>query len=178
MDAQWQQTFRERMHRFEERPPAHPGDVAVSIKVRVVSGCFHREHSPHAYAVIDSYLAKSSPDSEMRFQEHESGPELLVYLAATTAGITLAKSVIDLVTAIIKARAEGTQRGDKLDEPVELLVRRFDKGNEFREEVVLRIGHKEPADAKIIKRQLDAALRKLIKRDHASEESRKKRNRR
>ncbi len=75
MDPEWQKTFRERMHRFEARPPARPGDVAVSIKLRVVSGCFHREHSPHAYAVIDSQLDKSPPDSELVFEEHEESGE-------------------------------------------------------------------------------------------------------
>jgi hypothetical protein len=97
------------MHRFEARAGARPGDVAISIKIRVVSGCFHREHSPRGYAVIDSQLAKLLPDSELGFEEHESGPELLVYLAVATAGITLAKSVIDLISAIIKARAEGVK---------------------------------------------------------------------
>jgi len=177
MDAEWQKTFRERMRRFEARPPAHPGDVAVSIKVRVASGCFHREHSPRAYELIDSQLVKLSPDSELAFEEHESGPELLVYLAVATAGITLAKSVIDLITAIIKARADGVKKGDKPAEPLELIVRRVDKGHVFREEIVLRIGHNEPADAKVIEKQLDKALRKLGKKDDADEGSGKKRNR-
>jgi hypothetical protein len=95
MDAKWQQTFRERMRDFRDRRPARVGDVALSIKLRVVSGCFHREHSPHAYTLIDSHLGSLSPDVE--FVEHESGPELLVYLAVGTAGLTLAKSVIDLM---------------------------------------------------------------------------------
>jgi hypothetical protein len=177
MDAEWQKTFRDRMHRFEERLPAHPGDVAVSIKVRVVAGCFHREHSPRAYEVIDSQLAEMPPDSELVFEEHESGPELLVYLAVATAGITLAKSVIDLITAIIKSRAEGVKKGDQPADPIELMVRRVDKGHEFREEIVLRIGHKEPVDAKVIEKQLDEVLRKLVKKDDANEASGKKRNR-
>jgi hypothetical protein len=177
MDPEWQKTFRERMHRFEARTSAGPGDVSISIKFRVVSGCFHREHSPHAYAVIDSQLAKLPPDSELVFEEHESGPELLVYLAVATAGITLAKSVIDLVTAIVKSRAEGVKKGDKPAEPAELIVRRIEKGQDFREEIVLRVGHKELADAKVIKKQLDEALCKLVKKDDAIDRSGKKPNR-
>jgi hypothetical protein len=178
MDPEWQKTFRERMHRFEARAGARPGDVAISIKVRIVSGCFHREHSPRAYAAIDFQLANLPLDSGLVFEEHESGPELLVYLAVTTAGITLAKSVIDLITAIIKARADGVKKGDKPAEPVELIVRRVEKGQDFREEIVLRIGHKEPPDAKEIEKQLGEVLRKLVKKDDANERSGKKRNRR
>lgn len=165
------------MHRFEARPGARPGDVAISIKVRVVSGCFHREHSPHTYTVIDSQLAKFPPDSELVFEEHESGPELLVYLAVVTAGITLAKSVIDLITAIIKARAEGVKKGDKPSDPLEVIVRRVENGQDFREEIVMRIGHKDPADANAIEQQVAMALRKLFKKDDVYEESGKKRNR-
>lgn len=177
MDPEWQQTFRERMHRFEARAGARPGNVAISIKVRVVSGCFHREHSPYAYVVIDSQLAKFPTDSELVFEEHESGPELLVYLAVVTAGISLAKSVIDLITAIIKARAEGVKKGDKPSDPLEVIVRRVEKGHDVREEIVMRIGHEAPADASAIEQQVAMALRKLFKKDDAYKESGKKRNR-
>jgi hypothetical protein len=50
---------------------------------------------------IDTHLNRAMPDIE--FLEHESGPEILAYLAAATAGLTLAKSVFDLITAIINA---------------------------------------------------------------------------
>src|SRR2546427_8354965 len=134
MDAQWQETFRGRMRRFEARRTPRPGELSVSIKVRVVSGCFHREHSPRAYALIDQ-AAEQLVTSEHGFaiEEHESGPELLVYLALATAGVTLAKSIIDLVTAIIKARSEGVEKGDRPSDPVELIVRRTGEGSEFRE---------------------------------------------
>ena len=50
MNTEWQKTFGSRMRHFEERRPPQPGEVPVSIKVRVGSGCFHREHSPQACA--------------------------------------------------------------------------------------------------------------------------------
>jgi hypothetical protein len=84
MDPGWERTFRDRMRRFGRRQPPAPGEIPLSIKIRVTSGCFHREHSPHAYALIDSYLEGSA--TEFEFQEHESGPELLVYLALATGG--------------------------------------------------------------------------------------------
>jgi hypothetical protein len=78
--------------------------------VRVTSGCFHREHSPHAFALIDSQLVSVPPGAGFDFVEHESGPELLLYFALGTGALSLAKSVIDLVVAIIEARREGVQR--------------------------------------------------------------------
>jgi len=56
VDREWQETFRNRMRGFEARRAPKPGEAAVSIKVRVTSGCFHREHSPRAYQFIDAKL--------------------------------------------------------------------------------------------------------------------------
>jgi len=154
VDARWQETFRNRMHHFEARRAPLPGETAVSIKVRVSSGCFHREHSPRAYELIDRSLDKlAAIDSGFAFEEHESGPEILVYLALGTAGITLAKSIIDLITAIIKARSEGIRRDDHPSHPLELIVRRVHNGQEFREETVLRIGHRDSLDETQIERK-------------------------
>jgi hypothetical protein len=52
--------------------------VPVSLKVRVTSGCFHRQHSPHAYALIDRDIGALTRDPALSFVEHENGPELLV----------------------------------------------------------------------------------------------------
>jgi hypothetical protein len=116
--------------------------VSASLKVRVTSGCFHREHSPHAYTLIDAHLA-SIPrgDWVFDFVEHESGPEILVSLALATAGVGLVKSVVDLIIAIIQARRTGIDQGDSPSEPVELIARRFDHAGTLREEVVLHIDH-------------------------------------
>jgi hypothetical protein len=163
MDTKWQKTFRDRMSRFEVQRPQRAGDMAVSIKVRIVSGCFDREHSPRAYELIDSKLAKLSPNSVLAFEEHESGPELLVYIAGATAVIVLAKSIIDLITTIIKARSDGVKKGDKPADPVELIVRRVGNDREFREEIVLRIGHNDSIGTKVIGKKLEESLRKLVR---------------
>jgi hypothetical protein len=47
------------------------------------------------------------------------------------------------------------KKGDRPADPLELIVRRVDDGREFREEVILRIGHTEPVDAKAVERQVD-----------------------
>lgn len=174
MDANWQETFRNRMHRFEARRAPSPGEVAVSIKVRITSGCFHREHSPHAYELIDRSLDKLTPADGFAFVEHESGPEILVYLALGTAGLTLAKSIVDLITAIIKARSEGIQKGDRPSDPLELIVRRVHDGQGFREETVLRIGHRDSVDEAKLEQRIKDALQKLLKDDQTPKRSSRK----
>lgn len=164
MDPAWEAEFRNRMHSFELERPPRQDEVAVSIKVRVSYGCFHREHSPEAYRLIDEHLASvpASERSEFSWLEHESGPELLVYLALTTAGVTLAKSVIDLITAVLKARSKGVERGDRPKDPLEIIVRRVAAREKFEEVIVLRINHGESVDQKAIKSVVEAALQRLI----------------
>lgn len=165
MDPNWQRTFRDRMHRFERNRPPKRNEVPVSIKTRIVSGCFHREHSPRAYEIIDSKLAKLPRNLTLGFEEHESGPELLVYVAAAAAGVTLAASVINLVTAIIKARSEGVKKGDRPNEPIELIVRRVDDRRGLREETILRVGAGDRVDSQVVAKKLIASLEKLVDRD-------------
>lgn len=160
MDEAWASEFQHRMRSFGAARP-HDG-ISVSLKVRVTSGCFHREHSPHAYSLIDAHLA-SMPSEEARFDflEHESGPEVLVYLAFGTAGMALAKSVIDLLVAIIAARREGVKEGDYPSDPIELIMRRVEHGDAIVEETVLRIGNRDPIDRKQVEALLDAAIERL-----------------
>jgi len=134
----------------------------MSLKVRVTSGCFHREHSPGAYAIIDEHLSSmGSSEIPFEFVEHESGPELLVLMALGTAGLGLAKSVIDLVVAVIEARREGVKQGDRPSDPIELIVRRVDYGDAFREERILRIACDDPTDAAEIERLLRSGIERV-----------------
>jgi hypothetical protein len=165
MNNEWHRTFRNRMHDFEARHMAPLGTVPVSVKIRVSSGCFHREHSPRAYTLIDKQMSELVMHDEFTFEEHESGPELLLFVAAATAGISLAKSIIDLIVAIIKARSEGIKKGDHPASPLELIVRRTYKDQEFREETVLRIGHEEAIDRKIIEEHLKQSISNLLKEE-------------
>ena len=152
------------------RPPREC-EVPVSIKVRVTSGCFHRGHSPHAYDLIDRNLAAISPDQvNFVFEEHESGPEILVYLAVTTAGITLAKSIIDLITAIVKARSDGIRKGDHPREPLKLIIRRVRRDGEFEEEEVMQFESHGSNLVVKIEEPLNAAATRLLQ-DEVSEDS-------
>lgn len=159
LDSTWVDQFRRRIRDFGT---PMPGDgCAISIKVRVTSGCFHREHSPRAYAIIDDYLASREREA-IRVEEHESGPELLLWLAAGTATITLIKSVIDLVTAIIKARSDGIRQGDRPADPLELIVRNVGPDGRVTEERVLRIHRDDHVDAAALGTALNQAASRLL----------------
>lgn len=56
VDKHWLEGFRHTVGDFQRRQVGH-GHV-VSVKVRVESGCFHREHSPEAYKIIDARLKR------------------------------------------------------------------------------------------------------------------------
>jgi len=164
---EWEREFRQRMLDFVVIRPATGQEVPISVKVRVVSGCFHAEHSPEAYRIIDEYLAGLDRPYEFSFMPHESGPELLVYIAAGTAGLTLAKSVIDLVTAIINARAQGIRRGDGPDAPLHLMVRRSREDGVVKEETVLEVDSRIGAS----REEIDSALSRTIDRILSDDET-------
>ena len=67
-DLYWQKELRERMRGFH-RHHAPDSGPALSVKVRVVAGCFHREHSPHAYALI----TRLPVPADVEIVEHERG---------------------------------------------------------------------------------------------------------
>jgi hypothetical protein len=162
MSSLWKNDFRHRIELFENSLSGKGKGKAISIKIRVTGGCFHREHSPIAYRIIDSHLESYPPNNgEFSFIEHESGPELLVFVALGTAGITLAKSVIDLITVMIKARSEGAKKGDRHGYPVELIVRGFDD-DEVKEEIVLRFDSHDPIDREFIKESLEKKVSTML----------------
>lgn len=144
----------------------------VSIKIRIASyGCFHREHSKEAYAIIDDYVGRADlSDIQYEIVEHESGPEILVYLAFATAGLTVVKSLIELVTAIIKARSEGIKRGDHPSDPLELIVRGYEEDGKFFQETVLRIS----PESRVTPKQIETALKKGIAAKKPKKKSSKK----
>ncbi len=162
VDERWLAGFRHTVGDFQRRQTGK--GRAVSIKVRVESGCFHREHSPEAYKIIDARLRR--PPEHAEIVEHESGPELLLYLAVTAGALSLAKSVVELVTEIFKARSAGIKKGDHPRDPLVLIVRRVDEKNEYREDVILRIGHTDKVDPGAIEEALNDSIRELLdKRD-------------
>jgi hypothetical protein len=159
----WENEFQHRMRRFNAFSSNGNQGQPMSIKVRITSGCYHREHSPHAYKLIDDFLRSSLPPTEpFSFEEHESGPEILVYLAVAAGVISLSNSLVDLITNIIKARSEGIRQGDSPCDPIELIVRRFDESGNLEEEKVLRFNASDAVDKEDIERGLKEAAQKII----------------
>lgn len=160
VDEHWLKSFRHTVGDFQRRQQGD-GHV-VSVKVRVESGCFHREHSPEAYKIIDAQVRRPPECAEVF--EHESGPELLLYLAVTASTLSLAKSVVELITEMFKARAAGIKKGDHPRDPLVLIVRRVDEKDEYREDVILRMGHTDAVDSDTIEKELTTAIKDILKR--------------
>lgn len=164
MNREWKQVFRKRMADFADSHTAQGGDIPVSIKIRVTSGCFHREHSPIAYELIDEFVASIKDQrKEFAIEEHESGPEVLVYLSLTAAGVSLAAGIINLITAILKARSDGIHKGDRRSSPVKLIIRRTRRTGEVEEQEVTEIHCDAPIVRAEIESGLNAAAERLLK---------------
>ncbi len=159
VDERWLTGFRHTVGDFQQR---HKGNgQVVSIKVRVESGCFHRSCSPEAYKIVDAQLRR--PPKDVEFIEHESGPELLLYLAVTAGALSLAKSVVELITEIFKARAAGIKKGDHPRDPLVLIVRRVDDKDGYREDIILRAEYTEKMDSALIEKVLNKSVHEILK---------------
>jgi len=162
MTSPWRRTLRSRMNGFESMLPPPPGKMAVSVKVREVGFHLDTRDMDQVYDTVSRFLEHASGDPDLEVIRHESGPEILVYCAVATAGITLAKSVIDLITAILKVRSSSVRKGHRPLQPVELIVRRTVESRGVSDETVLKLGRCEKVDRKTIERELKKALSKLI----------------
>jgi hypothetical protein len=161
----WQQEIRQRLERFNH------GDgkgLAVSIKVRVKSNCFCYDHSGHFHRMMDRdrHWDREGP-SHWEYEEHESGPEWLLYLALTAAGLGVAekslgivKSVIDLVAVAVKSHREERGKRGQRPEPLVIVVRGFDSEGAFFEKPVMEIDENPPGDT-AIKDSLAAVIQQI-----------------
>jgi hypothetical protein len=160
MSDPWPRDFERRIRSFNEA--FTDSGVVVSIKVRVVSGCFHREHSPQAYGLIDAALRDPGLEAaSIQWHEHESGPEVLVWIPFATAGVALSAAVINLIVSILKARSDGVKAGDRPREPLELIVR-TSRAGEVVEEEVLRFNPDDPVHVTAIRAALNEAAVKML----------------
>jgi hypothetical protein len=158
----WENQLQSKLDQFKLSNQNTTDAIPISIKIRVTGGCFHRKHSPNAYTIIDEYLLKNPLDNAI-FEEHETGPELLVLLAFLAAGAELTAGVINFVSEIIKARKIGIKRGDTPKEHIELIIRGFDVSGKFKEELVLKIDSENPISAELIKSALKKSAKLFLK---------------
>jgi hypothetical protein len=153
----WENQFKNRIDDFERKYGDGNG-IAISIKLRVDSGCFHREHSPSAYEIIDREIESLDSIKEKAVLiEHESGPEILVYLSLISGSIVLTAAIINLITAIINAR-----KSDRQDSKINLIVRNFNKNGEIKEEKIITLDKTLRLDKKELKNLLEKGIKNIL----------------
>jgi hypothetical protein len=96
---------------------------------------------------------------EFEVEEHESGPEILVYLTVAAGALNVSAALVNLIAAIIKARSEGRKIGDKPLEGVELIVRGYTSGDNYFEERILRVNQSDEITAKLVR---DALKKRVV----------------
>ena len=100
----------------------------------------------------------------LRLLNMKAAPNYWFFSRLLQPGLPLAKSVIDLITTIIKARADGVKKGDRPADPLELIVRRAEDREGYREEIVFRIAHQDHVDPAMIEEQIEKALKRLYQK--------------
>lgn len=155
----WLDQFRARIGDFASARPDE--GLPISIKLRVDSGCFCRNCCPEAHRQIKEYLhAHPEVQRDGHIVEHESGPEILTYIQLGAGIAALSASIINLVVAIIKARTDGAEKGDRHGIPFKLIVRCFDNDRQYHEELIAEVPcHREIDPNRIAKQMLDHADR-------------------
>ena len=134
--------------------------IPVAIKIRSGNGCFCKSHSPHTNRLIDEYIRAQERNEEFAYHEHESGPEIIAWLALGTAGITLTKSIIDLIVGIINACRRGEKNGDNIKGKLILIIRDTNRTADSTEEIVLELYDNEVVSPAQVQRALEKGLSK------------------
>lgn len=135
----------------------------ITIKIRVEKGCFCPSHSPVANGLIDEAVQKYNPH-EFEYHHHESGPEIIAWLALGTAGLTVTKSLIDLITAIINACKKGKEKNDNLHGKLLLIVRDTHRTESSAEEFVMEVYDKDIVTSEHIQKALESGISKKSKK--------------
>jgi len=143
----------------------------ISIKLSPVpSGCCCFHCWPDTWGKINKSIQPCGPikdegdvlieKDKNRFvlECHESGPEIIVYLALTTSSIVLLKSIIDLVITIIKALSD--EHG-KQPSHIKLSKRQITKG-EIEEENLIEI---DIPISKNTEKQIEEKIKNLINKN-------------
>lgn len=131
---------------------------SIAIKIRAEHGCFCGSHSKETNKLIDEIFKNSH--HEFDYHEHESGPEIIAWLALGTAGLTVTKSLIDLITAIINACKKGREKGDNHHGKLLLIVRDTHQTKNSTEEIVLEIYDEDLINSEIVKKAIESGINK------------------
>jgi hypothetical protein len=143
----------------------------VCLKIAPEAGgccCFHCW--PHTWQEVNRAILPSGPikdegdvviktkDGDFVLECHESGPEIIVYLGAATAGLLLIKAIVELITTILKSKSEEPRR--RLGKLV--ITKRTFKGSRRNEERIIEIDL--PPDSHYAK-ILTAELKSMFAKD-------------
>ncbi len=131
----------------------------ITIKIRAEHGCFCRSHSKETNRLIDE-IVRNNHSYEFDYHEHESGPEIIAWLALGTAGLTVTKSLIDLITAIINACKEGRKKGDGNNGKLLLIIRDTHRTENSTEEIVLEVYNNDLIDSAKVKKVIESGINK------------------
>ncbi len=137
-----------------------PDAPCVTIKFRNEWEYLQRSYAPSTFAEIDVCVAKHRSDF-VEYSEHESGPELLVWAALGTAGLTLAREVVELIREILAARNEGVKKGEPAGGWIRITVSRDKREGNEPEVTYLEIKTGDLPSRDEIDTALHARLREL-----------------
>lgn len=136
----------------------------ISIKIRAEHGCWCKNHSPETNRLIDQYVyGHRDEDHGLEYHHHETGPEIIAWLALGTAGFSVTKALIDLITAIINAAQKGHKKFDAQHGKLMLIIRDTRKTGAFTEEIVLEIYDSDLISPEQVKKAIEAGLNKRVK---------------
>jgi len=145
----------------------------ISIKIKPAQGgccCFHCW--PETWTTINRHIYPYGPlkdegdvligKNNERFvlECHESGPEIIVYLSLGTASILLVKSVIDLITTLLKALQNEHHRHSANFK----ITKRYQIKDRVEEEEIMELEF--PLDKDIIKK-LNGKIRSALKKEES-----------
>lgn len=100
------------------KQPAVESDYVILKLIPDPKGCCCFHCWPETWSEINKYIVPNGPiqdegDTVINFKGgqyvlecHESGPEIVIYLATVTALLAFSKSVVDLITTFLKARVQ------------------------------------------------------------------------
>lgn len=143
VDPHWLNKLR--FHLADFRATAFPArGLPCSVKLRPESGRFDREHSPHAYQIIESTV-RPILTSRHWLLDHSTGPEILTFAGRALAELTLCETTVTTMARIVGARVQGARLGDPCEAALTALVRGFDEHGEYFERTVWRGAPKEEA---------------------------------
>ena len=119
----------------------------ISIKLSPPSGCCCSHCWPETWLKINQTIAPFGPvghegdaliennGDKFVLEQHESGPEIIAYLALVTVPLTFVKSIIDLIVIIIK----GLSKEHRKQLPhIKISKRQIIRGN-IEEETLMEI---------------------------------------